>query len=182
MRTNPGLPTNLSDPPRSRATGHKSRHVAKLSNVPFFGRSVWMSRVQQAAAQAPPNAQFPRLLAFLEFWKWILPYLHDLIRQNAPYRTYPNGQAGIFRIASPDSGPLRIAVAGDWGTGTVESETVAKNMLACSPHYTLHLGDVYYMGEGGEIEENCLGESETWLYRCELAPGLPGKFRSDGES
>jgi hypothetical protein len=54
---------------------------------------------------------------------------------------------------------LKIAVVADWGTGTLEAETVAENMNAASPHYTLHLGDVYYMGEAGEISENCLGKS-----------------------
>jgi hypothetical protein len=135
-----------------------------------------MSRVQQAATQAPPNARFPRLLAFLEFWKWIVPYLHDLIHQNAPYRTYRDGQDGIFPLGPPDGGPLRIAVAGDWGTGTLESETVAKNMLACFPHYTLHLGDVYYMGEGGEIQENCLGKSRDGYTGVYWPLGSLGSF------
>ena len=73
-------------------------------------------------------------------------------------RTYPAGKTGIFGIAAPpQDGPLRIAVAADWGTGTLEADTVANNMKLCAPHYTLHLGDVYYMGETPEIDENCLG-------------------------
>ncbi|WP_125483781.1 metallophosphoesterase family protein [Edaphobacter aggregans] len=117
-----------------------------------------MSRIQQVATQAPPDAKFPRLLAFLQFWKWLLPYLRDFIHQDAPYQTYPNGKSGIFSVAAPPGdGPMRIAVAADWGTGTLEAETVAENMKASSPHYTLHLGDVYYMGEAVEIAENCLG-------------------------
>jgi calcineurin-like phosphoesterase family protein len=158
LHANPELPINLSNPPRSRATGHKSRHVANLSNIPLLGRSAFMSRVQQVATQAPADAKFPRLLAFLQFWKWLLPYLRDWIHTDAPYQTYPDGKTGIFGItAPPDGGPLRMAVAADWGTGTLEAETVAENMKACSPHCTLHLGDVYYMGEIGEINENCLG-------------------------
>ena len=49
-------------------------------------------------------------------------------------------------------------MAADWGTGTLEAETVNENIKASSPHYTLHLGDVYYMGEASEIAENCLGK------------------------
>jgi hypothetical protein len=97
-------------------------------------------------------------MAFLKFWKWIFPYLHDLGRKDVPYKTYPKGQTGIFRIAAPpQDGALRIALAADWGTGTLESETVAENMKGCSPHYTVHLGDVYYMGDVPEVKENCLG-------------------------
>jgi hypothetical protein len=153
-------PINLSDPPKSRAIRRKARHVAALSNVPLLGRSAWMSRIQQVASQAPPAAQFPRLMAFLQIWKWLIPYLRDFIHKNALYRTYPGEKTGIFNLVFPtEDSPLRIAVAADWGTGTLEAEIVAENMKACSPHYTLHLGDVYYMGEAAEISENCFGTS-----------------------
>jgi Calcineurin-like phosphoesterase len=138
--------------------GYKSRHVAKLSNIPLLGRTALISRVQQIASQASPNARFPRLIAFLQFWKWLLPYLRNFVHKDTPYRTYPMGK-GIFAIEAPSgSKSLTIAVAADWGTGTLEAESVAANMKACSPHYTAHLGDVYYMGEGSEIRENCLGK------------------------
>lgn len=81
--------------------------------------------------------------------------IRDFVHKDAPYQTYNNNQTGIFRIPTPADRPLRIAVAEDWGTGTLEAETVAANMRDGSPHLTLHLGDVYYMGEVGEIDENC---------------------------
>ena len=168
---------NLSNPPRSRATGHKSRHVAQLSNVPLVGRSVLMSKIQQVASQAPLDARFPRLMAFLQFWKWLVPYLRDVVHKDADYRVYQNGETGIFDIAAPgDVGPLRIAVAADWGTGTLEAETVAENMKACFPHYTLHLGDVYYMGEAAEISENCLGVPTKGYAGVSWPKGSLGSF------
>jgi hypothetical protein len=160
MKNNwPNDQINPSEPPLSRTTGHKSRHVAELSNVPFLGRTGWMSRLQQVASQAPPDAQFPRLLAFLKFWKWIIPYLRDFVHANAPYHTYGHGQTGIFRVGMQSRRVLRMAVVSDWGTGTLEAESVAENMMGSCPHLTIHLGDVYYMGEMGEIRENCLGEA-----------------------
>ena len=150
---------DLSNPPESVATGHKSRHVAILSNLPFLGRSALLSRIQQVATQAPPSAQFPRLTAFLKVWKWIAAYLRDCFHKDAPYQSYPTGKTGIFALsAPPEGGLLKIAVAADWGTGTLEAETVNENIKASAPHYTLHLGDVYYMGEASEIAENCLGK------------------------
>jgi hypothetical protein len=168
---------NPSDPPKSRATGHKSRHVAELSNVPFLGRSGLMSRIQQVATEAPPDEEYPRLMAFLQFWKWLLPYLRDFVHKDAPYRTYPPGKTGIFRIAAPPKdAPLRIAVAADWGTGTLEAATVAANINAFDPHYTLYLGDVYYMGETREIKENCLGDPTKNYKGVEWPTGSLGSF------
>jgi len=54
---------------------------------------------------------------------------------------------------------IRIAIAGDWGTGTdpaakypyAVAGKVAELMADQKPHYTIHLGDVYYSGL--EIEE-----------------------------
>ena len=171
-----GMPMDLSDPPRSRVTGHKSRHVLQLSNVPFFGRTTWMSRIQQVAAQAAPDVEFPRLLAFVEVWKWIVPYLRDFVHKNAMYRTYAHGKSGIFGVEMLSDSPLRIAVAADWGTGTLEAEIVAVNMMKCAPQLTLHLGDVYYMGEIAEINENCLGESTKTYQGVKWPKGVLGSF------
>jgi len=177
VQTNPPVSANASNPPRSRALGYKSRHVAQLSNVPLFGRSALMSRFQQAASDVPPDSSFPKLLAFLQFWKWVFPYLRDFVHRDAPYQTYPAGKTGIFSVPTPpEGGPLRIAVAADWGTGTLEAATVGTNMKACSPHYTLHLGDVYYMGETSEIDENCLGMSEKSYEGVDWPTGSLGSF------
>jgi hypothetical protein len=151
-------PIDFSAPPPSRKAGHRSRHIAQLSNLPIIGRSVWVARVQQVAAQAPPDVSFPGPKAFLQVEKWLIPYLRNFFHKNAPYQSYSAGQTGIFKLAAADNGPLRIAIASDWATGTMEANRVANNMKACHPHYTLHLGDVYHMGEAPEIEENCFGK------------------------
>lgn len=157
MQANPRR-FNLSTPPKSRPIGRKARHVANLSNLPLLGRSAWISRIQQVASQAPADAPYPRLMASLKFWKWLLPYLRDFIHKDAPYQTYSGAETGIFGLAvPPEDHPVRIALAADWGTGTLEAEIVAENIKACSPHYTLHLGDVYYMGNAAEVNENCFG-------------------------
>jgi hypothetical protein len=168
---------NPSDPPKSRPIRRKARHVANLSNVPWLGRSAWISRIQQVASQAPADARHPRLMASLKFWKWLFPYLRDFIHKNARYPAYPGAKTGIFRVAVPPKDrPVRIAVAADWGTGTLEAEIVAENMKSCSPHYTLHLGDVYYMGDSAEISENCLGTSTKNYAGVNWPVGSLGSF------
>ena len=52
---------------------------------------------------------------------------------------------------------VRISMAGDWGTGTEEALTVAGEMQKFVPHFTIHLGDVYYVGDPLSVNENCLG-------------------------
>lgn len=43
---------------------------------------------------------------------------------------------------------VHVSIAGDWGTGTDEAEAVANHMKLFNPHFTVHIGDVYYIGGG----------------------------------
>ncbi|MDP4221402.1 MAG: metallophosphoesterase [Bacteroidota bacterium] len=58
-------------------------------------------------------------------------------------------------------GVTRIAVAGDWGTGGYEAEASARGMQkndagnSEQPDFTLHIGDVYYVGSEDEFKHNC---------------------------
>jgi len=52
---------------------------------------------------------------------------------------------------------VRIALSGDWGTGDWRTEAnpapstdVARHIRFLEPHYTIHLGDVYYAGTADE--------------------------------
>ncbi len=180
MATASQPPVNLSAPPTSRASGHKSRHVADLSNVPVLGRTTLISQIQRVAAQAPPTAKFPRLIAFLQFWKWLGPYLRTLLHKNAAYQTYLAPSTGIFpltpKATEPQDTPIRLSIVADWGTGTLEAETVADNMLATDPHLTIHLGDIYYMGQTSEIEENCFGLTTNNYSGVDWPFGSAGSF------
>jgi hypothetical protein len=65
--------------------------------------------------------------------------------------SFPTGQPQVIQI--PDN--VKIAIAGDWGTGPYgfapgPSAKVANVMTGLNPDYTIHLGDVYYAGTGGE--------------------------------
>jgi hypothetical protein len=62
--------------------------------------------------------------------------------------------------SDPDS-PIRVSIAGDWGSGTLEAAKVAERIEAFKPHYTIHLGDIYYVGDREEVNENCLGKAES---------------------
>lgn len=65
------------------------------------------------------------------------------------------GDATAAPISMPNS--VRIAIAGDWGTGDwrtaanpAPSTDVARHIQFLRPDYTIHLGDVYYAGTSDE--------------------------------
>src|SRR5262249_26444131 len=120
---------------------------------------------------APPEAPFPRKLAAFvrtRVLEWVFNYLRFRFGPKHRFQTYDQAnEDGIYPLAgdsyfhetaAPDE-VIRISVAGDWATGTQESEEIAQRITEFSPHYTIHIGDVYYVGDKKEVERNCLGHA-----------------------
>lgn len=67
-----------------------------------------------------------------------------------------------FLPAPPDPDPFdnrtRVALLGDWGTGLYGAPTCARSIESDPKGYKLaiHLGDVYYAGNTGEVQERFL--------------------------
>lgn len=133
--------------------------------MPLLGRSRLMAHIQGALAHSKTNSRFPLLSIFLQSpWPWLFTYLKSAFKGRfRPYPTYlPDGHDGIYPLhSSAGHGPIRISIAADWGTGTQEASRVARQMTRFKPDYTLHLGDVYYIGDEIEVKENFLGEKVT---------------------
>src|SRR5713101_7858326 len=133
---------------RSSANSHFRAHLAEKNvspSAPVFNR-----------LKSFLNIEF--VLRGLKFAKAFFSFRWKFQNYN-----YAQGETGIFPLAqSPtanaadDAGEIRLGLAGDWGTGTEEAEAVAENMLDSKPHYTVHLGDVYYVGDNDEVYEHCL--------------------------
>jgi Calcineurin-like phosphoesterase len=85
-------------------------------------------------------------------WRYAIARVHPF----EPAAKAPNGTS-LYQV--PDT--FLIALAGDWGTGSDEAARIATEMLndheSGPPDFTIHLGDVYYVGDSRELEENCLG-------------------------
>jgi hypothetical protein len=75
-------------------------------------------------------------------------------------------------------------MTGDWATGTDEAEIVTQSMApdGTLPHYTIHLGDVYYIGDCPSINENCLGEQnpDNQFTPVKWRSGQLGSFAANG--
>lgn len=68
-----------------------------------------------------------------------------------PYR------AGLNNVlTTPVPSAAKIALFGDWGTGTQEAIDLLTQIKGFSPDILMHLGDVYYSGTQDEIQERFL--------------------------
>lgn len=85
-----------------------------------------------------------------------------------PFPTHKQNPA-IDPVKRLDGDSIKIAIAGDWGTGTTAptgrpedqapfdtARAVAEGMRKLEPDYTIHLGDVYYSGLQNEERERFL--------------------------
>src|SRR6266849_3581371 len=123
-------------------------------------RSAALSQLHRAAeAAAPPNYPPESMFSPSSLWEWFRNYLAYLFKKKhmfPPYTASP--QNAIYDLLDENGTEnVRLSVAGDWGTGTNEAVAVARQMTNSKPHFTIHIGDVYYVGDPPSVNENCLG-------------------------
>jgi hypothetical protein len=132
----------------------------------------------QAALARPPLQDF----STADIFPWITNWLKTAGSARHPFEAYPSqGDRGKYELSGllAADGSFRIALAGDWGTGTDTAQQVADSMVASNPELTIHLGDIYYVGTSVEVQQNCLGVSGayqgvTWRH------GSKGSFALNG--
>ena len=88
---------------------------------------------------------------------WLSNYLRFILRSRHPFPVYAGSAEGngIFPLESQ----CCIALAGDWGSGTTNAYKVGDAMRGWEPDYTIHLGDVYYVGSREEFDRYFLPEA-----------------------
>lgn len=86
---------------------------------------------------------------------WILTYLAHRFGPRDKLPSYEGtGQSGIHTMA--DMG--NVALYGDWASGTLAAAQVATRIREHKAQHTIHMGDVYFVGDEDEARENFLGE------------------------
>ena len=124
-------------------------------------------------------------------WEWVVSYFHNRFGKREAYRAYPStdGDTGVYPLISSNENvdEIIIVMAGDWATNTTESGITGEMMRAEKPDYSIHLGDVYYVGEPQEIEDNfgkkgVDSDEGDWAYGKNGFLALPGnhEFYSKG--
>jgi predicted phosphodiesterase len=171
---------------RRRMSGiRKPSAIARGSNLPLVGRSRLLSFYQRRVTRLAPVLPRPGLAAFLPFqtWRWVSSFAQQIFKPRyGPYPTYEGtGSTGVYAMRTARAnGAVHIAIASDWGTGTQEAAQVAESMRACDPDYTIHLGDIYYVGDHTEVRENFLGEAVNAYSPVAWPKGAVGTFALPG--
>lgn len=106
---------------------------------------------------------------------WVFSFLKYHWGPLHPFPVYSQDETGLFHLNTGAQIPLnsaeyyadrddyeevRIAIAADWGAGTLEADYIGQTMIdsdGFNPDWTIHLGDVYYVGSPDHINANCLG-------------------------
>ncbi len=112
-----------------------------------------------------------RAIDFLDIrvFKWIYHYLKSRFGSKCEFPDYTpfKDDNGIYALlatpSKPDAAePVRISLVGDWATGTREAHGIAEFVKKDSVHFTIHLGDIYYVGTKFEVKDNMLGGKAQW--------------------
>jgi len=133
------------------------RQLHDLKDLP---RSAALSQLRQAAeATSPPNYPPEALFAPAALVNWARTYLAYVFHKKHYFPEYTASPcSAMYDLADEGGGHrVRMSIAGDWGTGTSEAQCVARQMVKFQPHFTIHIGDVYYVGDPPSVNENCLG-------------------------
>ena len=119
------------------------------------------AKVNPSSLSLPPLQNFDKSSIF----DWITNRLKTLGSKRFAFDPYPaTGEQGKYDLSSllAADGSIRIALAGDWGTGTDVAQQVANSMVSTNPELTVHLGDIYFVGTENEVRENCLGVNGSY--------------------
>jgi len=129
-----------------------------------------------------------------DIWPWISSWLNATYQVSLESLTVPadkkhiapaypaTGERGHYDLSgllAPDRS-IRIALAGDWGTGTDVAQQVADSMVSINPELTIHLGDIYYVGLEPEVRQNCLGLDTPDYAGVIWRSGSKGSFALNG--
>ncbi len=165
------------------------RNLEELLNLK---RSAWHNYIRAAKLESFSwrNAHKPlhyQLKAFLNSMVWVLTYLKYRFGMRHPFPDYSSERVkGIYPLSadfSPNGAEedVRVSLAGDWGTGTLEASLVANLIRRFRPHYTVHLGDIYFVGNSNTVRENCLGNPHGKKFHAVTWPkGSRGTFALNG--
>jgi len=163
--------------------------VNELEDMISLYRSPLHSYYRTGLSEAyvsPTVPLYRRLGAFLssKVWKWLGSYLQNVFRSKHGFQDYTNSPSdqGIYRLPSADSEAVRIGLVGDWGTGTPEAHAVTQHVSSFDPHFTIHLADIYYVGDELAVKENFLGvdDPETPYQPVAWRLGSLGSFALNG--
>ncbi len=104
-------------------------------------------------------------------------YVRSRFGKRHKYQAYPvHGDCGVYQLypAKDSGGKISIALLSDWASDTEEADKVAHLVTRYNPDYTIHLGDIYFVGTPAEVAENFTAPHASWHYGAMGSLALPG--------
>jgi hypothetical protein len=157
-------------PPQPDDTLRPAADLLRTRRAPFYSQ---IQTSRDRVRRKPPENNIAAFLSTHAAWlNWIYHYLKSRFGPRYAPRAYPyRGNTGIYRLAP---GSLRIGIAADWGSYSDEADRVMQQLAATDPHYTLHLGDIYYTGTPEEVRASFTPPDPCWHYGSLGTYVLPG--------
>lgn len=174
---------------------HGAQYKRQLEDLLNLKRSAWHNYIRAARSESfswrdARKPVYHQLRAFFNTVVWVLTYLKYRIGRRHRFADYSSEAVkGIYPLApdfpfnggSQRDDEIRVSLAGDWGTGTPEADLVANHIRRSRPHYTVHLGDIYFVGDRSAILGNCLGSPQGKRIQAVTWPkGSRGSFALSG--
>ena len=128
------------------------RFLKDLSSLPsasYYRRA--LETVAEQSGNWPSQWEFRASAT----WEWLWSILAHVFTRKKPFVA---ASAPDYSIYNDPSEEIIIGLAGDWGTGTEESQFAADGIIRSKPDYTIHLGDIYLVGDRRSTWTNCLGK------------------------
>ena len=169
-----------------------------LRDLQGLPRNAAGSYARQAADPGKPSApvpqggrptlleQFPSLRLYdpRAWGDWFKSYARNRVGLRHKFNVYGGLDRGIYALAGVEGvgAPVRVALAGDWGSGTDEARRIGLAMAATRADFTIHLGDIYYVGSLSEVNEHFLGVDNPHndYTPCTWPLGAVGSFALNG--
>ncbi|WP_128544112.1 metallophosphoesterase family protein [Larkinella soli] len=91
-------------------------------------------------------------------------YAKSRFGPKAPYQFYPrNGDDGLYPLHT-FTDTVTLALLSDWATDTPESDLIGNLVRDLDPDYSIHLGDVYFVGTPSEVKANFTDPTASWHF------------------
>ncbi len=156
----------MTEPHEKRQPFRQPEHMLKMPRT--LGRSHRLTQSELFRATEYEGKSFParaRDYLKLQVVHWVWHYLKSRLGRRYRFAEYgaESTDRGIYDLTSSAGAmdAVKVSLVGDWGTGTREAHDIARLVESAEPHFTVHLGDIYYVGTKNEIAENMF-DRVTW--------------------
>ncbi len=144
---------------------NSSEDLVKLSHSPLANHL----KTEQKQEKSPPPPPDPSNQLQVFIWqrfgnlgRLLYHYVKSRFGKRHPYQAYPrHGDSGVYELVA-DDGAVTFGLLSDWASDTTESDAVGALVAAHATDYTIHLGDVYFVGTPEEVRDNFTAPYASW--------------------